>query len=124
MSFKDFIKKKKNCAIDFDGVIHSYHKGWYDGSIYGYVIPGAKEAIDKLKNDYNIIIYTARIIGNPDAIYDIEKFLIDNDIYYDEIKEKIIAEFYIDDRAIRVDPENNYKWEDIWDQVNLIKRKK
>ena len=37
----------KNIAIDFDGVIHNFDKGWYDGTCYGEPLPGSLEAIKK-----------------------------------------------------------------------------
>ncbi len=51
---------RKTVAVDFDGVIHSYEKGWQDGSIYGTPIPGAFEALRKLMEDYYVFIFTTR----------------------------------------------------------------
>ena len=38
----------KNIAIDFDGVIHTFDKGFYDGTCYGEPLPGSLEAIKTL----------------------------------------------------------------------------
>jgi hypothetical protein len=38
----------KTVAVDFDGVIHAYSRGWADGSIYDDPIPGALDAIRNL----------------------------------------------------------------------------
>lgn len=50
----------RSIAIDFDGVIHDYPKGWHDGSIYGSMMPGAAEALDELMKKYCVFIFTAR----------------------------------------------------------------
>lgn len=48
-------------CIDFDGVIHSYDKGYGDGSLYGDPIEGAIDNIVKLHDaGHNIYILTAR----------------------------------------------------------------
>lgn len=47
-------------AVDFDGVIHDYHRGWADGSIYGSMMPGAAEALNELLDKYAVFIFTAR----------------------------------------------------------------
>jgi hypothetical protein len=53
-----------NIAIDFDGVIHTFDKGFHDGTCYGDPIEGSLEAIKKLSEKYNIIIFTAK--AKPD----------------------------------------------------------
>lgn len=47
-------------AVDFDGVIHTYDKGWHDGSIYGDFMPGAIEALTALMWDYAVFVHTTR----------------------------------------------------------------
>lgn len=38
----------KTFCFDFDGVIHTYSKGWHDGTVYDYPVTGAFEAIKSL----------------------------------------------------------------------------
>lgn len=54
-------KSKGAIAFDFDGVIHSYEKGWHDGSIYGEantdVLNLMQELMDK---GYPVFIFSSR----------------------------------------------------------------
>jgi len=52
-----------NLAIDFDGVIHNFDKGYHDGTCYGDPIPGSLEALKNLSSKYKIIIFTAKSIA-------------------------------------------------------------
>jgi hypothetical protein len=47
-------------AVDFDGVIHAYSKGWQDGSIYDEPVPGAFDALRKLMKAYAVFVHTTR----------------------------------------------------------------
>jgi hypothetical protein len=47
-------------AVDFDGVIHTYDKGWQDGSIYGEFMPGAVIGLTWLMQHYAVFIHTSR----------------------------------------------------------------
>lgn len=47
-------------AIDFDGVIHTYERGWADGSIYGDFMPDAMPAIETLMKHDAVFIHTTR----------------------------------------------------------------
>ena len=55
-----FEHEKKNIAVDFDGVVHEFH-GWGDGTCYGEPIDGSIEAIKKLSEEYNVIIFSAKV---------------------------------------------------------------
>ena len=50
----------KTVAVDFDGVIHAYGKGWQDGSIYDDPVPGAIEALRTLMSAYTVFVHTTR----------------------------------------------------------------
>jgi phosphoheptose isomerase len=68
ISYKDvppsFENEKNNIAIDFDGVIHTFDKGWYDGTCYGKPIKGSLEAIKKIYKKNKIIIFTSKVKPN------------------------------------------------------------
>lgn len=52
---------KRTIAIDFDGVIHAYSKGYQNGDIYDKPIEGAFEAIRTLMDDgYSVYIHSTR----------------------------------------------------------------
>lgn len=105
-----FEKELKNMAIDFDGVIHNFDKGWYDGTCYGDPLPGSIEAIKKLSKQYNIIIFTAKVkpsrplvngkTGHELVTEWLNKYGILD--YIDEITcEKPRAQIYIDDKGYK-----------------------
>ena len=97
--------RKQIIAVDFDGVVvhHQYPN-------IGALLPGAKKYINKLYDDYYIIIWTCR--GEKGLIAAIE-FLKEKGISYHKINEnapfemigfkpspKIYADVYIDDRNL------------------------
>lgn len=56
----------KTIAIDFDGVIHKYSKGWKDGTCYDEPVEGAFESIQYLiSKGYSVFIFSTR---KPKAI--------------------------------------------------------
>jgi hypothetical protein len=47
-------------AVDFDGVLHAYSKGWHDGTIYDPPIDGALDALLALMEQHAVFIFTTR----------------------------------------------------------------
>ena len=95
-----------NIAVDFDGVIHTFDKGWYDGTCYGKPIEGSIEAIKKLSQKWNVIIFTAKAADRPLVNGKTGKELVEEwlemhgvlECVKEVTSEKPRAEYYIDDK--------------------------
>ena len=113
MNIKEFqfitdVENRNTIAIDFDGVIHNWDKGWHDGTCYGEPIEGAIDSIKELSKDYNIIIFTAKckpdrpMVNGKSGYQLVLEWLIKYglDDYVNEITcEKPRAQIYIDDKG-------------------------
>jgi hypothetical protein len=52
-------------AVDFDGVIHRYSRGWQDGSIYDQPMDGAIDGLRALMDVEAVFVFTSR---EPDQV--------------------------------------------------------
>ena len=102
-------RRRRTIAIDFDGVIHRYSRGWQDGSIYDEPVEGAREALARLHRQFRVVILTTRV--NPDMRDPapqraaMRRWLQHHGFregeHYDAITHvKVPALVYIDDRAL------------------------
>lgn len=97
-------------AIDFDGTIHRYSKGWCSGKIYDFPERGVARAIRRLREaKYKVVIHSPRAVGRSyegkwqeSQRAEMRDWLELYGIEYDEITAtKPEAFAYIDDKAIR-----------------------
>jgi hypothetical protein len=100
----------RTVAVDFDGVIHAYRRGWQDGTIYDEPVPGALKALRMLLTEFAVYVHTARkpapvcawlcergipaVTGMQGAFWDVRDRVLVTD-------RKLPAIAYIDDRGIR-----------------------
>lgn len=116
----------KTIAIDFDGVIHAYSKGWQDGTCYDKPVSSAFEAIKALMDSgYSVFILSTRKpkqiktwlrqqifeVGGFEETHPIYGFTIEiipfwkrfwNKKYVLGItRRKIVATVYLDDRGLK-----------------------
>ncbi len=122
----EFIKyvksSEKTIALDFDGVIHSAGKGFYDGTIYGDPVKGTKEALTELSKSFKLVIYSCKsnperpLINNKtgtELIWEwLKQWKIDHFIS-DVVVNKPNALLYIDDRGLKFE-----SWEQTINQIN------
>jgi hypothetical protein len=100
-------------CLDFDGVIHSYDRGWQDGNIYGTLVPGFLAWSMEVANHFRLIIYSSRSKeeDGPDRMRafmqrQVVDRLMPNEIdhwlsLFEFASEKPPAFLTIDDRAIQ-----------------------
>lgn len=126
-------------CIDFDGVIHSYDRGWQDGNIYGHVTSGFWQWATRASALFTLMIYSSRS-KTPEGIAAMGEWL---DAQWEEYAaqrmprpdrpalafahEKPPAFLTIDDRAIQfrgdwsdLNPETLRKyevWNKPWDEA-------
>ena len=47
----------RTVAVDFDGVIHKYSKGWHDGTCYDEPMEGAEDFLHDLMRNPNYSVF-------------------------------------------------------------------
>lgn len=127
MDFLEKVKKEisSTIGVDFDGVIHKNSKGFHDGTIYDDPLPGTKEALANLAEEYTLVIYTCKanperpMVGGKTAVEMMWEWLKKHDLsqYISDItNKKPRALFYIDDKVIRFS-----SWDQALNDVNKFK---
>jgi hypothetical protein len=90
-------------CLDFDGVIHSYERGWEQGKIYGTVTHGFWDWLFKAAKLFRIVVYSSRS-KTPEGIAAMQAWLTnegpDEPLPIEFAHEKPPAFLTIDDRAI------------------------
>lgn len=108
-------------CIDFDGVIHSYERGWQNGVIYGSAVPGFFEWAEKAARSFKLVIYSSRsktdegVLAMGFWLNEQRKLWreaggvteTDSPLEFEFAHEKPPAWITIDDRAIRFDGDWN-----------------
>lgn len=96
--------RKPIVAVDFDGTLHQYSKGFDDGTCYDPPFPAARNVM-KVWADagWTILIYSVRTYNSPTGKSEIEAWMHIHDIPYTEVYNghgKPFADVYLDDRAV------------------------
>ena len=89
-------------ALDFDGVIHSYEKGWHDGSIYGTPTKGFKEWAKEASKYFRLIVVSSRM-SESGGMFAIKEWMSLNEIdqtLFEFSTTRPPAFLTIDDRAL------------------------
>lgn len=103
---------EKTIAVDFDGVLHAYSRGWQDGSIYDPPQEGARDGMYRLmRAGFHVVIYSTRCeerivdgVRQLSQADDVARWLRLHEIPFSEVWTKPGKPIFlalIDDRAIR-----------------------
>lgn len=87
---------KPTICLDFDGVLNNYNG--YNRDDLGELRPGAREFMEELNKEYNIVIFSVRPfpkIVKWLKLHDLDKLV------WNVTNHKVPAGAYIDDRALR-----------------------
>ena len=95
--------------IDLDGVLDNYNGNYIEDTIPD-IKSGAKEFIEKLSKDYELILFTTR--NSKLATIWLQDNKIDK-YFKDVTSVKIPAYIYIDDRAIKFEGDYNKTLDEI-----------
>jgi hypothetical protein len=118
--------RKKTIAVDFDGTLWSYDKGWQDGSIYSeHTFLGALDVLANWMKKFNVFILSSRdpiqICTWMNARFTENNFRLyckpvpTNSLFWNGeaniigvTNRKLPADIYVDDRAFRFDPKQTW----------------
>ena len=93
---------KQTVVIDFDGVLNSYVSGWKGAAVIpDPPTPGAKEAMDALRQTYQVVVVSSRC-HQPGGVEAIREWLAKHGIVVDDVtNDKPPHIVVVDDRAFR-----------------------
>lgn len=111
-------------AVDFDGVIHKYSKGWQDGTIYDDPMPGVAAALSHyMARGWEIVIFSTRNYDRvsrgkfvKNQVAEMAVWLEKHKVPFTRIHTepcKPICKLFIDDNA--------YRFEGDWDTETILK---
>lgn len=105
---------RKTVAVDLDGVLADYSKGWQGLDTIGEPRPGAVEFTEELSREYDVLIFTTRCCEDmagrkgykaPKLREIVQEWLDKYGFEYADIyigQGKPIASAYVDDRAVPI----------------------
>ncbi|PCJ82692.1 MAG: hypothetical protein COA49_01120 [Bacteroidetes bacterium] len=107
------LDKRKTLAVDFDGVIHKYSKGFQGlENAYDPPMEGAREVLQRLKDKG----YVLKIMSSRPALV-IEEWLVKyemSELFDDVSNNKFAATVYLDDRGFHFT-----NWESVEEKLSL-----
>lgn len=111
--------QKKTVAVDMDGVLADYSKGWQGIEHIGDPIPGAREFLAALREFAEVVIWTTRCNPGPNGRAGedasalrrrVEDWMKRHDMPYDDVfigTAKPLVAAIIDDRAVSCRPQDD-----------------